>query len=322
MRVLNIGTVQYANDYYARTGIEFLTLDEASREAFFANLTQGKYDGIDAINRHLHDQRVGPFDCDVIERLPHSVKIIGNIGAGYDQIDVEACKRRGILVSNTPGAVREPTADTALFLLLAVLRNFDHGMTATRSGQWLDVVPVGRSPSALTIGILGMGSIGRAFALRCQALGSTLQYHNRSPSKDAPDRVEYVSMSELLSTSDIVFVSVPLNGATRHLLGEAEFAQMKKGSYLINTARGPIIDEASMVAALDNGTLRGVGLDVYEDEPRIHPGLINRPSCVLLPHQGTWTSDAMAEMEILSLDNIRALFEGRPQNIVPELRTI
>ena len=117
----------------------------------------------------------------------------------------------------------------------------------------------------------------------------------------------------------MLFVSVPLNDKTRGMLGKDEFAKMKRGSYIVNTARGPIIDESAMVDALDAGILRAVGLDVYENEPEVHPGLRNRPECILLPHQGTWTTDAMRQMECDSLGNIEAFFAGKPTNVVPEL---
>lgn len=163
-----------------------------------------------------------------------------------------------------------------------------------------------------------MGSIGKAFAERCMPLGCELQYHNRSVSSMAPKSVKYVSFDELLSTSDVLFVSVPLNAGTRHLLSTKEFAKMKKGSYLVNTARGPIIDEAAMVQALDEGILKAVGCDVFENEPEVHKGLRNRKGCVLLPHMGTHTTDASGLMESQSLENITSVTSGGRKNIVPE----
>lgn len=155
MKVLNIGEVKYAKEDYGDR--HEYTLFEGDRQSFLTSCP-----AVDAINRHLHDKQVGRFDAEVIAALPDSVKVIGNIGAGYDQIDVAACAERGIVVCNTPDAVREPTADTALYLLLAVLRNFGEGVRAVQDGKWLDTVRVGRSPSALKMGILGLGSIGYA----------------------------------------------------------------------------------------------------------------------------------------------------------------
>lgn len=155
----------------------------------------------------------------------------------------------------------------------------------------------------------------KAIASRLQALGCAVQYHNR---RQSDSDIPYVSFDELLTTSDVLFVSIPLSDATRGMLGAAAFGKIKRGSYVINTARGPIIDEAALVDALDSGRLRAVGLDVYEKEPDVHHGLRNRPECVLLPHQGTWTTDAMRQMERDSLNNIEAFFKGDHTNVIPE----
>ncbi|CCG82810.1 26S proteasome regulatory subunit rpn2 [Taphrina deformans PYCC 5710] len=320
MSILSIGNVLFAQTEYQNSRYENLTFptsSKSSRDDFLASLKGGEYERVAAINRHLHDKTIGRFDAEIIGALPSSVKLIANIGAGYDQIDVQAATERGIYVTNTPDAVRESTADTALFLLLAVTRNFSAGQAAVAGDEWLGVVSRGRDPSSLTVGVLGMGSIGQAFAERCRALSATLQYHNRSPSKLAPAGVTYVDFETLLKTSDVIMVSVPLNKGTTHILSTKEFRLMKKGSYLINTARGPIIDEQAMVDALDDGTLSGVGLDVFENEPKVHPGL-KRPGCVLLPHMGTHTSDASKLMEVQSLENICDVLGGGRRNIVPE----
>lgn len=295
MSVLNINPIRFGQGEYDDTkDLTFLTFPETegtttttttekeqTRESFLHSLSGDKYRGLVAVNRHLHDKTIGRFDEEVIAALPETVRVIGNIGAGYDQIDVAAATRRGIYVTNTPDAVREATADTALFLMLAVLRNFGEGVRVVEQGGWLNGCEPGRCPSSRRIGILGMGSIGKAFAERCLSLGCQVQYHNRSPSEIAPPSVAYVSFDELLGSSDVLFVSVPLNTNTRGLLSTEQFNKMKRGSYLINTARGPIVDEHAMVKALDDGILRAVGLDVYENEPEVHNGLRNRKGCVV-----------------------------------------
>lgn len=323
MSILSIGAIKFAQEEYESSKFENVTFpsaDRSTREHFLDGIKKGEFDHVIALNRHLHDKTIGRLDEEIIQNLPKSVKVIGNIGAGYDQIDVAAATKRSIYVTNTPDAVRDATADTALFLLLSVLRNFGEGIKALEAGKWLDVCDPGRCPSSRKIGILGMGSIGRAFALRCLSLGCELQYHNRSESADAPNDVTYVSFDKLLSTSDVIFVSVPLNASTRHLLSSKEFEKMKRGSYLINTARGPIIDEAAMVKALDDGILKAVGLDVYENEPEVHEELRGRKGCVLLPHMGTNTTDASKLMEVSSLENITSVVGGGRRNIVPEQR--
>lgn len=325
MSILSIGPIKFAKDEYDDSKYDNKTFPNekhSTRAEFLQALRENEYEGIVAINRHLHDKTLGRFDAEIIGALPKSVKVIGNIGAGYDQIDVAAATERGIYVTNTPDAVREATADTALFLLLSVLRNFGEGIKAVQNGGWLDKCDPGRCPSSRKIGILGMGSIGRAFALRCMPLGCQVQYYNRSKSAEAPSSVEYVSFEQLLSTSDVLLVSVPLNKSTTHLLSSKEFNMMKRGSYLLNTARGPIIDEVAMVKALDDGILKAVGLDVYEEEPEIHEGLRNRKGCVLLPHMGTHTTDASKLMEVLSLENITQVLAGGRNNIVPEQREL
>lgn len=321
MSILVIGELVYTKSQFHATNykiLEYNVHEKHSRKDFIARLKSNEYNDVVAIFRRLHDRDIGRFDAEIIEALPPDVKVISNPGAGYDQIDVNACTTRGIYVTNTPDAVREATADTALFLLLAVLRNFGEGMRMIEQGKWLQGCEAGRCPRSRKIGILGMGSIGVAFAKRCLSLGCSIQYHNRSPSAQAPDEVNLVTFDELLQSSDVIFVSVPLNDGTRHLLSQKEFNRMKPGMFLINTARGPIIDEEAMVQALDKGILRAVGLDVYENEPKVHPGLLNRPGSVLLPHMGTHTEDASCLMETMALENLLAVLDGRKQNIVPE----
>lgn len=329
MSILSIGEIKFAKEEYTSSGLTiqtFPTAEATTRESFLSLLHAGHYDGVVAVVRHLHDKTIGRLDGDVISQLPASVRVIANIGAGYDQIDVPAATARGVYVTNTPDAVRESTADTALFLLLAVLRNFPAGMAAVaRPGEsqgWVGDVAPGRCPSSRTIGVLGMGSIGRAIVTRCLALGATdVQYHNRSPSPEcpSPELVRYVDFDTLLRTSDVLIVSVPLSKGTTHLLDREAFARMRRGSVLINTARGPIVDEEAMVAALEDGTLAGAGLDVFEHEPVVHEGL-KRPGCVLLPHMGTHTLDASKLMEVQSLENLQSILAGGRKNIVPEQR--
>lgn len=321
MSILTIGKLVFAEQEFNASPykIKHFPLTELkSREEFFDRIKGPEYSDVQAIYRRLHDRVIGRFDKEVIDALPSSVKVISNAGAGYDQIDVAACTQKGVYVTNTPEAVREATADTALFLLLSVLRNFGEGIASLQSGKWLDTCSPGRCPSSRKIGILGMGSIGVAFAKRCIALGCSIQYYNRRPSNDAPAGVQLVSFDSLLATSDVLFVSVPLNATTRHLLGAKEFSKMRRGSYVINTARGPIVDESAMVDALDAGILKAVGLDVYENEPQVHKGLIGRKGSVLLPHMGTHTDDASRLMEIISLENIIGVLSGDRNNIVPE----
>lgn len=210
-------------------------------------------------------------------------------------MDVHACIARGIAVSNTPSVVNAATADTTMLLLLAALRRARIPQTALLQGQWSRTTPLGRDPAGLTLGILGLGGIGAAVARRAAAFDLKVQYHNRSPvsvvGADVNAKYKYVSFAELLATSDIISVHVPLSAATWHLIGTSEIDQMKDGVILINTARGPVVDEEALVAGLASGKIWSAGLDVFEHEPEVHPGLLANDHAVLLPHIGTATVD-------------------------------
>ncbi|KAK1066007.1 hypothetical protein LTR33_011707 [Friedmanniomyces endolithicus] len=240
----------------------------------------------------------GPFDAALIAALPASVRYITHNGAGYDNIDVAACTARGIQVSSTPIAVDGATADTAIFLMLGALRRVERAMGSLRRGEWRGKgYGLGHDPKDKVLGILGMGGIGRAVAQRARAFGMSVQYHNRNR---LPEDKE-VGAS----------LNLALNASTRHIISTPQFALMKPGVVVVNTARGPIIDEAALVAALESGKVFSAGLDVFEDEPRIHPGLLANPDVVLLPHLGTATWETQRAMEVLVLENLREVLEGR-----------
>lgn len=197
----------------------------------------------------------------------------------------------GIAVSNTPKAVDAATANTAMLLLLGALRRIHTPYTAIRAGQWRGAMTLGHDPEGKTLGILGMGGIGNALAKRALAFDLKIQYHNRHPTPDEDNvtNAKYVSLEELLSTSDILSIHLPLSDATRHYIGKDQFGMMKDGIIIINTARGPIIDEEVLVQELESGKVYAAGLDVYEKEPEVHEGLIKSDKVVILPHVGTAT---------------------------------
>ena len=207
---------------------------------------------------------------------------------------------QGIRVSNTPKAVDASTADTAMFLLLGALRRIHTPYTAIRAGQWRGAMGLGRDTEGKTLGILGMGGIGNTLAKRAQAFDLTIQYHNRHPVPDEENATgaKYVSLEELLGTSDILSVHLPLSNATRHFLGKNEFEMMKEGITIINTARGPIIDEEVLVQELESGKVYAAGLDVYEQEPEVHEGLIKSDKVVILPHVGTATRETQVSHRV------------------------
>ncbi|ERT03277.1 hypothetical protein HMPREF1624_01583 [Sporothrix schenckii ATCC 58251] len=331
---LILGAVHHATDVLDRLQRAYTVHVLASgvtRASFFADCAAGRYDNVVAIGRSVDSVALtGRFDPELVHRLPPSVRFVCHNGAGYDQVDVAACRARGIAVSNTPDVVNAATADTTLLLLLAALRRARIPQAAVLEGQWTQPgfrLPLGRDPAGLTLGIVGLGGIGAAVAQRAAAFGMQVQYHNRRPAADAflndkGVRATYVTtLAQLLRTSDVVSVHVPLSDATHHLIGAAEFAQMKAGVVFVNTARGPVVDEAALVDALESGHVWSAGLDVFENEPHVHPGLLRNENTVLLPHIGTATKETRRAMEALMLENVESgLARGHLKTPVLECR--
>ncbi|KAF1957846.1 glyoxylate reductase [Byssothecium circinans] len=292
-----------------------------SREDFLSKCKSGAFDGIYALYRSNDSNKVtGNFDDELLEALPKSLKFICHNGAGYDNIDIEACTKRGISVSSTPIAVNDATADVALWLMLGALRNIKQSYQAVHQGKWRGNFSLGHDPKNKVLGILGMGGIGTAVAHRAKAFGMKIQYHNRHqlPASEE-DGAKYVSFDDLLKTSDVLSLNLSLNASTRHIIAMPQFDIMKDGIIIVNTARGPLIDEAALVEALKSGKVWSAGLDVFEEEPKIHPGLLEAENVVLLPHVGTATFETQRDMELLVLDNLKsAIKEDKLLTQVPE----
>ncbi|GAB7341927.1 hypothetical protein MBLNU457_g0234t1 [Dothideomycetes sp. NU457] len=313
---LLIGNITHANKEWeaCRELLETKEYRTGSREDFLSKLKSGEYDGVEAIYRSNESTSIsGKFDKELVDLLPQSLKYICHNGAGYDNIDVQACTARNILVSSTPIAVNDATADVAIFLMLGALRRISVPFDAVRKGDWRGkTFGLGHDPKNKTLGILGMGGIGRAVATRARAFGMKIQYHNRSRlSAEQEDGAKYVSFEELMRTSDVLSMNLGLNAKTRHIIGAPQFAMMKDGVVIVNTARGPIIDEAALVEAVNSGKVYSAGLDVFEEEPKIHPGLLDNDKVVLLPHIGTATWETQKEMEVLVLDNLKSAVSGK-----------
>lgn len=294
-----------------------------TRIEFINECKNGVLDGVLVVYRTFESvELTGTFDEELVKLLPTSVRFICHNGAGYDQIDIAACTARGITVSNAPHVVNDSTADTAMFLMLGALRKFNASMTTLREGTWrgYSLPPLGRDPEGKVLGILGMGGIGRNLKRKAEAFGIRVIYHNRNKlSKPLAGGAEFVSFDDLLSTSDIISINIPLNASTRHMISTREFEKMKDGVVLINTARGAVIDEAALVLALDCGKVASVGLDVYEEEPKIHPRLRANPDVILLPHMGTWSFETQKAMEERTISNVRRALElGSVRDPVPE----
>ncbi|KAH8719490.1 D-isomer specific 2-hydroxyacid dehydrogenase [Phaeosphaeriaceae sp. PMI808] len=292
-----------------------------SREDFLSKCKSGEFENVFALYRSNDSNPItGDFNEELIEALPKSLKFICHNGAGYNNIDVAACTRRGISVSSTPIAVDDATADVAIWLMLGALRNIKQSYMAVNSGKWRGNFSLGHDPKNKTLGILGMGGIGSAVAHRAKAFGMKIQYHNRHQLPAAKeDGAKYVSFEELLKTSDVLSLNLALNPSTTHIIGKEQFVQMKDGVVIVNTARGPLIDEAALVDALKSGKVWTCGLDVFEEEPKIHPGLLECENAVLLPHVGTATFETQRDMELLVLDNLKsAILHERLLTQVPE----
>jgi glyoxylate reductase len=244
------------------------------------------------------------------------LKILANYAVGYNNIDLTATKARGIVVTNTPDVLTDATADLAWALMLTVARRVVEGDRWIRTGTWRGWAPtqlLGADIAGKTLGIIGMGRIGQAVAQRAQGFRMRVLYESRR-TVAPPQGVawERRPLDQLLAEADFISLHVPLTEATRHLIGARELSLMKPTAILINTARGPVVDEEALVSALKAGTIAGAGLDVYEQEPLVHPGLVELPNVVLLPHVGSGTLETRIRMGRICLDNIEAVLNGRP----------
>jgi glyoxylate reductase len=255
------------------------------------------------------------------------LRVVANIGAGYDNIDVEACTRRRILVTNTPDVLTESTADLAFALTLAVARRVvegDHFVRHENWPHWQWNFMWGSEMNGKTLGLYGFGRIGQAMARRGRGFSMRILYHsrNRAPAKVEKElAAQWVDRETLMRESDFLSLHVPLTPETRHSVGRREFLLMKPTAYVINTARGPVMDEEALVQTLQAGKLAGAGLDVYEQEPKVHPALIAMKNVVLLPHIGSATADTRLHMALLASVNLLAALDGkRPPNLLnPEV---
>ncbi|MGQ9917042.1 MAG: 2-hydroxyacid dehydrogenase [Bryobacteraceae bacterium] len=260
--------------------------------------------------------------ADVIAQLD-GVRVIANVAVGYDNIDVAAATARGIAVTNTPGVLTETTADFAFALLMAAARRIPEAHAFVHSGQWrtwiIDLL-AGQDVHGATLGIFGLGRIGAAVARRGRGFGMRILYCDERPAPPELEReldARRVPKEELLRDSDFVSLHVPLTPATRHLIGAAELALMKPTAVLINTARGPVVDEAALADALEKRTIWAAGLDVFEQEPTVHPKLLGLPNVVLAPHIASASFATRRRMSLMAAENAIAALSGRrPPNLV------
>ena len=253
--------------------------------------------------------------------IARKLRIAATVSVGYDNIDVPACTRHKVVATHTPGVLDDTTADFAWTLLMAIARRLVEGDAWTRSGTWpgwdLDQL-LGGDVWGKTLGIVGFGRIGRGVARRSQGFRMRVLYHDQvrvSADVERELSAEYLSFEKLLGESDFVTLHVPLLPETRHLISTAVFEKMKRTAYLVNTSRGPVVDEAALVDALERKLIAGAALDVYEHEPSVHPALVSRKDVILAPHIASASIETRTKMAVMAAMNAVALFEGkRPPN--------
>jgi glyoxylate reductase len=264
----------------------------ADKDAVIALIT-------DAIDRPVIDAAAG-------------LKVIANVAAGHNNIDTDYAKARGIIVTNTPDVLTESVADFTWGLILAITRRLAEGERLVRRGEWkgwaFDLM-LGTELRGKQLGLVGMGRIGRAVAARAPAFGMRVAYHGARMNSGSG---ESMSLDKLLVSSDVVSLHVPLTPETRHLIDKPKLARMKRSAYLINTARGPVVDEAALAWALQSHLIAGAALDVYEHEPAIHPDLLALENVLLVPHLASGTTETRTTMAELAVDNTIAVLNGQP----------
>jgi glyoxylate reductase len=297
-----------------RFNVEYWTGEERPPRAEVLQRVSGK----DALICLLTEK----VDRELLDTAGPNLRIVANVAVGFDNIDVPACTERNVAVTNTPGVLDETTADFAWTLLMAVARRLVEGDRMARSGAWtkwnLDQL-CGTDIWGKTLGIIGLGRIGRAVARRASGFRMRILYNSTSRAALEIEKelnAEYVSRDAVFQQADFVSLHVPLNADTRGLVGPAELAEMKRTAFLINTTRGPVVQEAALVEALERGIIAGAALDVFEREPVIPDGL-RRDNVVLAPHLGSASVETRTRMALIAVENAIAFFDGkRPQTIL------
>jgi len=274
----------------------------------------------------LLSQLTDTVDAALLDALP-DVKIISNYAVGYNNIDVKAATERGVIVTNTPGVLTDTTADLAFTLMLACARRIPESDRYARDGKfkgWAPLLLLGREVTGSTLGIIGMGRIGSTLAKRAKGFDMKIIYHDMvraKPEVEEETGARFVDMDTLLRESDFISIHVPLLPETKHMIGAAEFSKMKKTAILVNTSRGPVIDERALIEALSQKKIFSAGLDVFENEPEIPEELMKLDNCVIVPHIGSATIETREKMAELAAKNIILASRGEmPVSVVnPEV---
>jgi glyoxylate reductase len=260
------------------------------------------------------------MDAEFMDAAGDGLKVIANMAVGFDNIDLEAADERGVVVTNTPEVLNETTADTAFLLLLAAARRLGEGERIVRAGEWEAWGPkmlLGPDVWGKKLGILGFGRIGQAVARRAKGFGMEILYAGRSRKEDAEEEfgARYLELDKLLRESNFLSIHIPLTEETTHLIGAEELEKMKPDAVLVNTSRGPLVDEAALAEALGNRRIFAAGLDVYEEEPKVHPKLLGLENVVLAPHIGSASIETRDKMAATAGEDLRAVLRGeQPEN--------
>ena len=298
--------------------VEYVNSDDGVSAEELARRIRGK--------QGVVSQLTDKFTAPVIASL-EGIKVISNVAVGFDNIDVPAATRAVIMVTNTPDVLTDTTADLAFALILATARRLGEGERFLHSGQWtkwrIDLL-VGQDVHHHTLGIFGMGRIGQAVARRATGFSMKILYSDALRAPEAVEKelgLEFVSAERLLRESDFISIHVPLTAETRHMIGAAQLRMMKPTAVLVNTSRGPVVDEAALAEALEKRIIWGAGLDVFENEPKVHPTLLELDNVVLVPHIGSASVDTRRKMSMTAVENCAAALEGRrPPNLLnPEV---
>jgi lactate dehydrogenase-like 2-hydroxyacid dehydrogenase len=271
--------------------------------------------GVDALVAMLHDR----IDDGLLDAAGPQLQVIANVAVGYDNVDVPAATRHGVLITNTPGVLTDATADLAIALILMITRRLAEGERLVRSRgpwHWNMFMMLGTGVQGKTLGIVGLGEIGQATARRALAFGMEIAYSQRTR---APAQLEaelggarYLALDELLASADVISLHCPLTPETRHLINAERLALMKRSAYLVNTSRGPVVDEPALATALHEREIAGAALDVFEHEPAVDEGLLDLDNVVLVPHLGSATIETRTAMAVLAARNVCAVLAGEP----------
>ncbi|KAM5473956.1 putative glyoxylate reductase [Microsporum ferrugineum] len=328
-RVLSLGTINHMEDDYLaefQKGFDLSVLKSCPRGELKGRLEENikKHGPVDAFIIGPDSIPYYPFDEDLLSPLLPGCKIISSITSGYNMFSVDWITKQGIWLTSTLDAVAEPTADMALFLLLAVFRNTTNAEKSARAGTWRNNLNPTHDPSGCTLGIVGLGAIGKYLAKKAAVFNMKVIYHNRTQlSRDVESKygvTYYASLHDMLAVSDAVSICCPLTENTRGLIGPKEFAVMKDGAYLVNTARGPIVDEKSLIEALESGKITRAGLDVFNEEPDFNPYFRTSDKVIIQPHLAGLTDMAVRRAGRECFENVYALFRtGRPLSPVVDI---